>query len=116
MRVDWTLKDGAILNEAIRDEKDCHERKIRAVHFPEEPLSPIDCLELARHIVRIWKIVGVLLGFDLPTLDEIEMDNPYNSKMQATMLLIRWTEWAASEANMNNLLPVLHRLNINYPI
>ena len=48
-------------------------------------------------------------------LDQIELDHSYNSRVQATMLLIKWAQRESDQANLDNLIPVLELLAVDFP-
>ena len=82
---------------------------------PAQKLSEKDCLELSKYIIRTWKMAAILLGFDVCDIDEIEMNHYGNCRIQATAMLIKWTQRKVDQANLNNLLPIFERLSSDFP-
>ena len=106
--------NGDIITTTTVPKTDIEDEKF-VPRFPNNKLSEQDCLELSRYIFRTWKIVGILLGFEMCDLDEIEMNHPYDCRIQATSLLIKWTQREVNGANLNSLISIFERLSVDFP-
>lgn len=57
---------------------------------PELPLKDYELQRNADKIVDIWKMLGVVLGLKLSTLNDIELRNPNNNERAALQMLTKW--------------------------